>query len=549
MAKTGPIIVLDPGKDRTKGRDALSMNIAAAKAVAKLVQSTFGPKGMDKMLVNKLGMVTMTNDGAGILRDIGIEHPAAKMIVEVARSMESTAGDGTTGSVIFAAALLEKAEKMIKKGIHPTVIINGYRKAEEKAHEILEKSTVEVTKANRADILKKAAMTSMTGKVAEAYKEKLADICIKAAEIVEEDGFVDVRTKIIRVAELQRRVDEIEVVEGLALNTTALSYKAPKKIENPKIAVLDTEIAVTKTKVDSKVYVGTPEERNLIIENKQEALLNIAKAIADTGATAIFTTKAVRPIVLEYFDKRGIFVSHPIDEKIIENVSYATGARIVRNPRDISENDLGKAAVLEQDTKNGGGKTYIRGGYHSKVATIVVRGETLQNADSVDTCLDNALWVVKSAIEDGKIVAGGGASEMAIALGLSSYAPTIGGYEQSVISSYAQALEELPKALIRNSGLDVIDLSLALRAAHTKNKNAGVNVFTGKIVDMMKEGVVDSYRVKSNTLKAATDAAVMVLRIDEVLRAKYTREMPNVKPEHMASSYDGKAPPQLNERR
>ena len=549
MAKTGPIIVLDPGKDRTKGRDALSMNIAAARAVAGLVQSTFGPKGMDKMLINKLGMVAMTNDGAGILKDIGIEHPAAKMIVEVARSMETTAGDGTTGSVVFAAALLDKAEKMVKKGFHPTVIVKGYRMAEEKAHEILEKSAVEVTAKNRSDLLKKAAMTSMTGKSSEAYKEKLADVCVKAAEIVEEDGFVDVRTKIIRVAELQRRVEETEVIEGLALNTNALSHKAPKKIENPKIAVLDADISVSKTKTNSKMYVSTPEERNRIIENEREALMNVVKGIADTGVTAIFSTKMVKPIVLEYFDKRGIFVSRPIEEKIIENISYATGARIVRNPKEISENDLGTAAVLEQDPKSDGGKTYIRGGHKSKVATIVVRGETLQNVDSVDTLLDNALWVVKSAIEDRKIVAGGGASEMAIALGLSSYAPEIGGYEQYVVLSYAQALEELPKTLIRNSGLDVIDLSLALRSAHTKNKNAGVNVFTGKIVDMMKEGIIDSYRVKTNTLKAATDAAAMVLRIDDILRAKYTREMPKINPEHMASSYDGKAPPRLDERR
>ncbi|MBZ3935549.1 thermosome subunit alpha [Methanimicrococcus blatticola] len=549
MAKTGPIIVLDPGKERTKGNEALFMNINAAKAVAGLVQSTLGPKGMDKMLINKMGQVSMTNDGVNILKDIGIEHPAAKMVVEVARSVESTAGDGTTSSVILSAALLDKAEKLVRKGIHPSAIVKGYRIAETKALELLENSAIDVAKGDRADILKKVAMTSITGKAPDVHKEFLADLCVKAAEIVEEDGFVDVRTKIIRVVELQRRIDESEVIEGIALNTGALSRKAPKRIENPKIALLDTEIIANKTKANSVMVVSSPEERQKIIDGERNDLTAIAKKIVDTGATAVFSTKVVRGPVLEYLEKHDVFVSRPMEEKDIENVSYATGAKIIRNPKEITENDLGSADLLERDTRNGGGKTYIRGGHNSTVATIVVRGETLQHADSVDTALDDALWVIKSVIEDGKIVAGGGASEMAVALGLSAYAPKAGGYDQRVISAYADALEELPKTLIRNGGLDVIDLSLALRAEHTKNKNAGINVFTGKITDMLEAGVVDPYRVKANTIKAATEAAIMILRIDDMLRATVTREIPDAPASHMAATYNGMAPPQMNERR
>ena len=549
MANTGPIIILDPGKERTKGRDAVFMNIAAAKAVAGLVQSTLGPKGMDKMLINKMGQVSMTNDGVNILRDIGIEHPAAKMIVEVARSMESTAGDGTTSSVILSAALLDKAEKLIKKGTHPTIVVNGYRAAEEKALELLKGCAIDVSKKNREEILKKAAITAITGKAPDSQKEVLADVCVKAAEIVEENGFVDVRTKIIRIVELQKKIEETEVVEGIALNTGALSRKAPTRIENPKIAILDAEIAVNKTKVSSAMVVSSPEERQKVIDGERQTLIEIAKKIVDAGATAVFSTKMVKPYVLEYFDKNGIFVSRPIEEKDIENVSYATGARIVRNPKEFSESDLGNAALLERDTRNGGRKTYLRGCKNSKVATIIVRGETLQHADSVDTAMDDALWVIKSVMEDGKVVAGGGAVETEIAKGLFAYAPTVGGYEQKVIAAYAESLEEIPRTLIRNAGLNVVDLSLALRAEHAKNKNAGVNVFTGKIADMIEEGVTDTYRVKLNMIKASTEAAVMILRIDDILRATHIREIPDMPPEQMASTYQGMAPPQMNERR
>lgn len=549
MAKTGPIIVLDPGKEQTKGNEALFMNITAAKAVAGLVQSTLGPKGMDKMLINKMGQVSMTNDGVNILKDIGIEHPAAKMVVEVARSMETTAGDGTTSSVILAAALLDKAEKLVRKGVHPAAIVKGYRMAEEKSAALLNDCTVAVTPENRDEILRQVAVTAITGKAPDSQKKLLADVCVKAAEIVEEDGFVDVRTKIIRVVELQKRIEETEVVEGMALNTGALSRKAPTIIQNPKIALLDAEIAANKTKTGSIMVVNSPEERQKLIENERQTLVEIAQKIIDTGATAVFSTKMVKPYVLEVFDRNNVFVSRPVEEKDIENISCATGARIVRNPKEISADDLGEAGLLERDTRNGGGKTFIRDGKNSKVATIVVRGETLQHADSVDTALDDALWVIKSVIEDSKVVAGGGAVEMELSKGLMAYASTIGGYEQRVIAAYAEALEEIPRTLIRNGGLNVIDLSLALRAEHTKDKNAGVNVFTGKVSDMLREGVIDTFRIKKNMIKAATEAAIMILRIDDILRATYTRDIPDAPPQHLASTYNGMVPPQMDDRR
>ena len=549
MAKTGPIIVLDPGKEQTKGNDALFMNITAAKAVASLIQSTLGPKGMDKMLINKMGVVNMTNDGVNILKDIGIEHPAAKMVVEVARSMETTAGDGTTSSVILAAALLDKAEKLVKKGIHPTMIAKGYRMAEEKTLEILNECAISATDETRGQILRQVAMTSITGKAPDSQKEVLANVAVKAAEIVEENGFVDVRTKVIRVVELQRRMEDTEVVEGLAINSGALSRKAPKVVQNPKIALLDVDISVSKTKTDAVMVVSSPEERKKILDSNRQAALDIARKIVETGATAVFTTKAVQPHILEVFDKSNLFVSRPLEEKTIENISYATGARIVRNPKEIAATDLGEAGLLECITHNTGGKTFIRDGKNSKIATIVVRGETIQHADSVDTALEDALWVIKSVIEDGKVVAGGGAVETELSVGLRAYATTVSGYEQRAISAYADAIDEIPKTLIKNAGLDVIDLSLALRAEHTKNKNAGINIFTGKITDMAEAGVIDTFRLKLNMIKAATEAAVMILKIDDILRSTHQTVIPKTAPQNLAATYNGMAPPQLNERR
>jgi len=278
-------------------------------------------------------------------------------------------------------------------------------------------------------------------------------------------------------------------------------------------------------------------------------VIAIAQRIVDAGATVIFTTKAVQPYVLEVFDKHNLFVSRPLEEKTVENISYATGARIVRNPKEFAAADLGEAGLLECITHNTGGKTFIRDGKNSKIATIVVRGETIQHADSVDTAIEDALWVIKSVIEDGKVVAGGGAVETELSGGLRAYATTVSGYEQRVISSYADALDEIPKTLIKNAGLDVIDLSLALRAEHTKNKNAGINVFTGKITDMAEAGVIDTFRLKQNMIKASTEAAVMILKIDDILRAIHKTTIPKTAPQNLAATYNGMAPPQLNERR
>lgn len=548
MAQTGPIIVLDPGKEQTKGRDALTMNITAAKMVASLVQSTLGPKGMDKMLVNSMGMVTMTNDGATILKDLGIEHPAAKMVVEVAQSLETTAGDGTTSSVIFTGALLDKAEQLIRKGFHPAVIIKGYQMAEKKALEILNEKAVKIDKADKT-ILKSAAMTSITGKAPDAYKDHLADVCVDAVLSIERNGFADIRNNIVQIVDLNREINETEFIKGIALTNGAANKTAPKRIENPKFALFDAALG-EKIKAQAKIYAASPEERAQFAEIQNSQILEIAKTIVALGVNVVFSTKAISQDITTYLDKNGVFVSRPIEEKDLEHIAYATGGRLVRNPREISEADLGTADLFEFEMFNESGKSFIRGGKASDIATIIVRAETLNMADSVTRALDDALGVIKSAVEDKTVVAGGGASEMEISAGVRAYATTVSGYEQRVIIAFADAIEELPKTLAKNGGLDTVDSLIALRAAHAADKNAGLNVYTGDVVDMLAAGVVDPLRVKINTVKSAVEATAMILRIDDVLKAKYKTRIPaNTNPSHLAATYEGMKPPEMNERR
>ena len=547
-AKTGPIIVLDPGKEETKGRDALLMNINAAKTVASLVQSTLGPKGMDKMLVNSLGIVTMTNDGATILKDIGIEHPAAKMVVEVAKSLENTAGDGTTSSVVFTGALMDKAEMLIGKGFHPSVIIKGYQMAEAKALEILNEKAMSVGPEDR-EILRKVAMTALTGKASENDKEHLADVCVDAVSAIQKDGFADIRNNVIQVVDLNREVSETELIKGVALTNGAANKTAPTVLENAKIVLFDA-VMDDKLKNQNKMYASSPEERAKFAEYRTERKLEVAKTIVSLGANVVLTTKAIPEIVTNYLDKNGIFVSRPIEEKDLEHVAYAVNARLVRNPRELSAEDVGVAEHFRFERINDSGKIYITGGKASGIATIVVRAQTVNMGDSVVRALDDALGVVKSVVEDKTVVAGGGASEMEVSLGVRAYATTVRGYEQRVILAFAEAIEELPKLLAKNAGLDTIDSLIALRAAHASNKNAGLNVYTGDVTDMMEAGVVDPLRVKINTVKSAVEASVMILRIDDVLKAKYKTMLRNDTPSSaLATSFEGMAPPNMNERR
>ena len=541
-----PIIIIDPRKEQTKGKEALSMNIAAAKAVASIVNSTLGPRGMDKMLVNPLGDITITNDGATILHDMSIEHPAAKMVVEVAKSLESSAGDGTTSAVVFTGTLLEKAENLIDNGVHPTVIVKGYRLAAEKAIEILEGLAVSVGEGEK-EMLVKVAKTSITGKASEKYNTLIAKLCVDAVLAIHERGKADLKC-VILTKDIGRTVDETEFVEGIVIDKVALEKEFPLKIHNPNIALIDVSMEVAKTANKAKLQIKTAGEIENFVKQEDAALFEMADYVIRAGANAVFCSKGMDDKIAAYLQNRGIYATRRVKSEDMQHLADATGGRSIRNIKELTDKELGHAGILEQVRDGDQGKTYLRDCKGAKSVSIVIRGETEHVVDNVERAIDDALRVVKCVVEDGKVVAGGGASEIEVALELRSYASSIGGREQMAIKAFADALDEIPRTIARNAGLDAIDSIVNLRAKHAENKNAGLNIQTGTAEDMFEKGVVDPLRVKVDSIKAGSEAAQMILRIDDILRAQ-SSSMPDVKPEHMASTYDGMSAPQLNMRR
>lgn len=545
MDKSGqPIFIIDPRKEQTKGRDVLSMNIAAAKAVANIVKSTLGPRGMDKMLVNPLGDITITNDGATILHDMDIEHPTAKMIVEVAQSLESSAGDGTTSAVVFTGALLEKAEGLIEKGVHPAVIVKGYRLAAEKAVEVFENLAVP---AEDRELLIKAARTSITGKASEKYSNLIAEICVDAVLAIHEDGKADLKNVII-TKDIGGLVEDSEYVEGIVIDKVALDKNSPLKIVNPRIALIDAPMETGKTANKAKLQISTVSDIEGFVKQEEAALFEMADYVIRAGANAVFCSKGMDDKIAAYLQSRGIYATRRVKNEDMQHLADATGGRPVRNIKELTEKELGHAGLLEQDRNDDQGKTYLRDCKGAKSVSIVLRGGTEHVVDNLERAIDDALRVAKCVVEDGKIVAGGGASEMEVAVSLRSYASGIGGREQMAITAFAEALEEIPRTIARNAGLDTINSILNLRAKHADNKNAGLNIQTGAAEDMLEKGIIDPLRVKVNSIKAGSEAAAMVLRVDSMLRAQRT-DMQDVRPEHRASTYEGMSAPALNMRR
>lgn len=547
MAKEGqPIIIIDQSKEQTKGKDALAMNIAAAKAVASIVKSTLGPRGMDKMLVNPIGDITITNDGATILHDMSIEHPTAKMVVEVAQSLESSAGDGTTSSVVFTGALLEKAEALIENGVHAANVVKGYRLAAEKAVEILEELAIPV-KAEDRELLVKIAETSVTGKASEKYRQLIAQLAADAILAVRERGIADLKHVIIS-KDVGGRIDDTEFVQGIVIDKVALDRNFQLRVKNPRIAIIDASMEIGKTENKSKLQINAIGELEKFTKEENAALLEMADYVIRAGANAVFCSKGMDDRVANYLQSQGIYATRRVKAEDLQRIVEATGGRPVRNIKELTQKELGNAGLLEQDRDGDQGKTYLRDCKGAKSVSIVLRGGTEHVVDNIESALDDALRVVKCVVEDGKAVAGGGATEIEVALQLLPFASSIGGREQMSIKAFAEALEEVPRTIARNAGLDTINTILNLKAKHAENKNAGLDISTGAAEDMLEKGVLDPLRVKVNTIKAGSEAAEMVLRVDNVLRAQ-KKDIQDVKPEHRASTYDGIAAPQLNMRR
>ena len=516
-----PILILKEGHTRETGKDAQRRNIHAAKAVADVLKTTLGPKGMDKMMVDGTGDIVITNDGATILREMDIEHPVAKMIVEVARAQEDEVGDGTTSAVVIAGGLLENAEELINIGVHPTVIVMGYKAAQNKAYEFLEEMAVAVSKEDRG-VLKKIAETAMTGKGIEIFKDMLSDICIDAAAAIEEDGMVDVEERVKFVKISGGSVKETVLIHGVVLDKERLNPDMPKKIDGAKIALLDSTLELKKLSTDAKVTISSPESLSSFREGEDEVLKEKVEAMAKVGANVVFCKQGIGAYASRYLANYGIIAARRVSDEDLKFMALATGGKIVTDPLEMREEDLG-AADLVGEKKVGKEKKmiFVEGCHGARAVTAVVHGSSEQLRDNVERALEDALWSVATVLESKKIVPGGGAPEIEVAERLRQYATTITGRDQLAVRAFADAVEEIPINLAENAGFDSIDVLVGLRSSHgAGNKGYGLDINTGKAADMMAQGVVEPLKVKTQAIKSGTAAATLVLRVDDVIAAK-----------------------------
>jgi thermosome len=517
-----PILILSEKTQRTRGRDAQRMNILAARVIAESVKTTLGPRGMDKMLVDTLGDVVVTNDGVTILKEMDVEHPAAKMMVEVAKAQEDEVGDGTTTAVVIAGELLKRAEELLEQEVHPTVIAQGYRLAAEKAKEIISDISEEI---NLEDVnsLKKVAMTAMTGKGAEKSKEYLADIIVKAVQAIAEveDGKVIIDTDNVQVEKKTGGgIEDTELVQGMVIDKERVHPGMLRKVENAKIALLDHALEVEKTEFDAEIRITDPNQLKAFLDEEENMLKNMVEKVKASGANVLFCQKGIDDLAQHYLAKEGIYAVRRVKKSDMEKLARATGASIVNNIEDLGADDLGSAGVVEEIKIGDDEMTFVKECKDPKSVSILIRGGSEHIVDEVERAIEDCLGVVPAAMRDRHVVAGGGAAEMEAANRLREYAKTVGGREQLAIESFADALEAVPRALAENAGLDPIDMIVALRSKHQKDGSRyGLDVFDGGVKDMLAEGVVEPLKVKTQAIASASEVAVMVLRIDDVIAA------------------------------
>ena len=524
-----PVLVLKEGSSRSRGREAQHTNIEAAKIVAETVKSALGPKGMDKMLVDSFGDVTITSDGRTILDEMDIQHPAAKMMVEVAKTQDNEAGDGTTTAVIIAGELLNKAQELIEKSVHPTIIIDGYKKAAEKALEVLEKIAIPVNLESQ-DQIKKVAITSMASKLVAEHKEYLADIAVKAIlAVAEKDGDkykVDVDD--VKVEKKPgESVRDTKLIQGIVLDKDISHSGMPKRVEKAKIALLDCALEIEKTEFDAKINIESPEQMEAFLKQEEDMLRDMVEKIAKTGANVVLCEKGIDDMAQHFLARKGILAVRRNKKSDMEKLAKATGGKIVTNLDSITSADLGYAALVEERKIGDDKMTFIEGCKHPKAVTILIRGGTQRIVDEAERSLHDALCVVRDVIEEPKIVAGGGAPELEVSRMLKKYAETLPGREQLAVRAFAEALEAVPTTLTENAGLDPIDILSELRSRHEKGETwAGIEVVAGKVQDMSRAGVFEPLAVKKQIIKSGTEASTMILKIDDVIAAGKMRTPP-----------------------
>lgn len=524
-----PVLILREGASRSRGRDAQHANIMAAKIVGESVKSALGPKGMDKMLVDSFGDVTITSDGRTILDEMDIQHPAAKMMVEVAKTQDDEVGDGTTSAVIIAGELLAKAEELIDKNVHPTIIIDGYRKAGEKALELLEKMAITVTPTNK-EWLKKVATTSMASKLVAEYKEYLADIAsqgiLHVAEKVDNEYKADLDDIMVEKKPGESLADT-KLINGIVVDKEVVHPGMPKRVEKAKIALLDAAMEIEKTEFDAKINIESPDQMEAFLQQEESMLKDMVEKIAKTGANVIVAQKGIDDLAQHFLSRKGILAVRRVKKSDMEKLSKATGGKIITNLDDVSAKDLGYADLVEERKIGDDKMTFIEGCKNPKAVAILIRGGTERIVAEAERSLHDALCVARDIVREPKIVAGGGAPELEVARELKDYAQTLPGREQLAVQAYAEGLESIPLTLAENAGLDPIDILSELRARHEKDEKwAGVEVVEGKAKNMEKAGVYEPLAVKKQIIKSATEAATMILKIDDIIAAGKTKGPP-----------------------
>ena len=517
-----PIFIMPEGSQRTQGKSAQQNNIMAAKLVAETVRTTLGPKGMDKMLVDSMGDIIVTNDGVTILQEMQIEHPAAKMIVEIAKTQENEVGDGTTTAVVLAGELLKKSEALLEQEIHPTVIAKGYRMAADKAHEILNKMAEDCKPTDKA-LLLKVAMTAMVGKGAESSKEKLSELIVKAVTSIAEtnNGKITIDKEDIKIEKkVGSSIEETELIEGIILDKERVNSGMPKKVINAKIALVDSALEIKDTETDAKIQITDPQNLQAFLDMEEKMLKKMVDTISKSGANVIFCQKGIDDLAQHFLSKAGIYACRRVKKSDIEKLAKATGGKVITNLDDLTKDDLGAAGIVEEKKVGDEQMTYVFECKNAKAVTLLLRGGTEHVVDEVKRAIEDAIGDVIATITSGKVVAGAGAAEMELSKELKKFANGLSGREQLAVTAFAESMEVIPRTLSENAGLDPIDTIADLKSKHDKGmKWAGINVFTGKTMDAWKEGVIEPLKIKTQAVSSASEVAVMILRIDDVIAA------------------------------
>jgi thermosome len=528
-----PVLILKEGTSRSRGKEAQRNNIMAARVIGEVLKTTLGPRGMDKMLVDSLGDITITNDGAAILNEIEVEHPAAKMMVEIAKTQDDMVGDGTTTAVVLASELLKKAEELLDQNIHPTILVSGYRKAGQKAIEILNKTAVPVDIEDRKTLLK-VALTSMSSKAVGAAKEHFAEIAIDAVkQIAEQRGdkkLADI-DNIQLVKKTGKSLLETQLIRGIIVDKEVVHSGMSKKKENAKIALLDSALEIEKTEISAEIRIRDPTQMKAFLDQETSMMKEMADKIKASGADVVFCQKGIDDMVQHFLAKEGIMAARRIKESDMEKLARATGGRIVSDLDDLKVKDLGQAGLVEERKIGEDKMIFVEKCRDPHSVAVLIRAGLERMVDEAERAIIDALSVVSDVTENNKIVAGGGAAEIEVAKQLRNYATKVGGREQLAVEAFADAVEVVPKTLAENAGLESIDVIVDLRSAHEKEdgKYKGINVFTGKVQNSLENGIIEPLVVKEQAIKSAVESASMILRIDDVIASTKPKEGPGGK--------------------